>query len=134
MGERFRIDPALGLHLDPVVADSCRGVERLGDLLVLDERLVVGGAALHRVVDPGAGITVGLQLEGDPHQPLRLPARLLDGGVLAGEVLHVVAELMGHDVGGGQVAGSTEVGLQLVHEVEIDVHEGVGGTVERPGL
>ena len=101
---------------------------------VVDQRLAGGGAALHRVVDPGAGVAVGLQLEGDPHQPLRLAAGLLHGGVLPGEVLHVVAELVGDDVRGRQVAGGAELGLQLVHEVEVDVHEGVGRAVERPGL
>ena len=100
----------------------------------LDQRLAGVGAALHRVVDPRAGVAVGLQLEGDPHQPLRLAARLLHGGVLPGEVLHVVAELVGDDVLRGEVAGGAEVGLQLVQEVEVDVHEGVGRAVERPGL
>ena len=88
----------------------------------VDQRLAGLGAALHRVVDPRPGVAVGLQLEGDAHQPLRVAARLLHGGVLPGEVLHVVAELVGDDVGGGEVAGGAELGLQLVHEVEVDVH------------
>ncbi len=119
--------------LDAVVTDRRRGVERLGDLPVVDQRLAGGGSALHRIVNPRPGVAVGLQLEGDTHQPLGLSTGLLDGGVLAREVLYVVAELVGDDVGGGQIPRRSEVGLQLIHEVEVDVHEGVDRAVERPG-
>ena len=99
-------DSALGLLLDAVVTDSRRRVERLGDLAVVDQRLAGGGSALHRIVNPRPGVAVGLQLEGDSHQPLGLPAGLLDGGVLPREVLHVVAELVGDDVGSARSPGA----------------------------
>ena len=106
MGERCRVDSALGLIWMRSSPTAAGRLERLGDLPVVDQRLAGGGSALHRVVNPRPGVAVGLQLEGDSHQPLGLSTGLLDGGVLAREVLHVVTELVGDDVGGGQVPGA----------------------------
>ena len=41
---------------------------------------------------------------------------------------------MGDDVLRGEVTGRAELVLQLLQEVEVEVHELVGGTVERPRL
>ena len=50
------------------------------------------------------------------------------------QVLHVVAVLVGDDVLSSQVTGGTELVLQLGQEVEVEVDELVGGTVEGPDL
>src|SRR5690606_19082526 len=53
-------------------------------------------------------------------------------GQYAGEILHVVADLVGNDIGLGKVARGAELVAQLVVEGEVNVDLLVVGTVERP--
>ena len=105
---------ALARHpLDPVVADRGGGGEPLLDVARLED------LALRRLVAPDAGVAVGLELEADRELvgsvgPLLL--RLPHLGLGAHQALHVVAELVGDDVGLGEVAGGAEALLQLVVE------------------
>ena len=69
-----------------------------------------------------------------PHRAAFGAARAQPLGLVhgAGHVLDVVADLVGDDVGAGEVALGAELGLQLVPEGEVEVHLAVGRAVERP--
>ena len=86
------------------------------------------------VVGPDARVAVGLQLDAHGVRGRTAVAALHAGG-RAQQVLHVVAVLVGDDVGAGEVAAlRAEAGLQLLVEGQVDVDVLVGGAVERPGV
>src|SRR5215207_1769115 len=121
--------------LDEVVTDAGGGVERPVDVVLGDlgdqwcPGLVGHGLG---VVGPRPGVAVGLQLQAHGAAGRAgLARRHLPVG--AEQVLHVVAVLVRDDVGvDEQAALRAELALQLVEEGEVDVHELVGGAVERP--
>src|SRR4029453_11276112 len=131
------VDP--GLLLEPVVADSFGRGQALLDVAVLQGHVAaLLAAALGHRVGPDPGVAVGLELQANrPLVGLRLRAgRLLAGadlGAGAVQVLDVVADLVGHDVGLREVAGGVEAAGQLVEEAEVEVHLAVGRAVEGPG-
>src|SRR3990170_6903688 len=120
MGESVRHDIALRLFLDAIVADGARRVESLFDVAGLDDVLGLLG-----VIGPDAGKTVGLELHAHLERiAFSLVHALAQGLDLIGdaqELLHVMADLMGEDVGLGEVAGGPEAVLQLLVEVEVDI-------------
>ena len=61
-------------------------------------------------------------------------ARRLDLIGDAEQLLHVMADLMGDDIGLGEVAGRAEAVLQLLVEVEVDIDLLVVRAVERAHL
>ncbi len=126
MGEGVGDDGPGGLALDPVVADGAGRVERLLEIARLEDVARPLG-----VVGPDPGEAVGLELEPDRQcvsvrlgEPLLLPVDLVGDPE---EVLDVVADLVGDDIGLGEVAGCAESGPELVVETEIDVDLLVGG-------
>ncbi len=131
------VDVAAALLLDPVVADRLGGVERLGDVALVDrledlDALGVGGAG--RAAGPHAGVAVGLELEPD-----RVAGRTLLGADLAHgaeQVLDVVAELVGEDVRLHEVTTlATELPLEdVLEERRVEVDGLVGRAVERPDV
>ncbi|MDR6357907.1 hypothetical protein Q3H58_004578 [Pseudomonas psychrotolerans] len=94
------------------------------------------------VVGPDAGVAVGLQLQadrqaggtlgGDTPTPRRF--HLARG---TGEVLHVVADLVGDDVGAGEIAVGAEALLQFLEEgqiqVDLAIHRAIEGATGRGG-
>ena len=127
---------AAGLPLDVVVADGCRGVERIGDLLLgrrLQERHAVLVDLLGHVADPRAGEAVGLQLGA---HAVAVGAGAVVGMLLhdAGDVLHVVAVLVREHVELGERARRrVELLAQQGEERRIDVDGLFGRAVERAG-
>src|SRR5829696_2438801 len=118
--ERVLVDPAVAeVRLDEVVTDPRGGVQGpvdvvLGDLG--DERLPRRVRHRRRVVGPGAGVAVGLQLQ--PHGAAGR-AGLAGGHLLVGaeQVLHVVPVLVGEHVGVDEGSAlRAELRLQLVEE------------------
>src|SRR5215470_492253 len=129
VGERLRHDAPLRLALEAVVADRRGGVQALLDVTALEN---LPGAL--RVVRPDARQAVGLKLHAHLQRiALGLAAtalRLVDALGDAEQVLDVMADLVGDDVGLGEVAGSAELVAQVTVERQIDVDLVVAGTVE----
>ncbi len=129
MGERVRVDAAAGLLLEAVVADRLGGAEGLVEVARLEVALGEDGRG------PDARVAVGLELLADRElvglagvvaaEPVDLAAR-------PGQVLDVVADLVGDHVGPGEVAGGAELALHVLVEAEVEVDALVGGAVERP--
>src|SRR3954447_9079486 len=90
------------------VADGERGVEGLVDVAVVELAAVV------RVLGPGAGVAVGLELECHRGQ---LRAVLVVEAELA---LHLVAVLVGDDVGHGEVAGRLAIALRAARQLGVE--------------
>src|SRR5687768_4335024 len=127
MGEALRHHAALGLLLQRVVADRLGGAHAFLDVALFERA---------RALRPDTGVAIGLELDPD----LELVALGLASAGLgrlnpverAFEVLNVVADLMGDDIGLGGVARGAEALAQFVEEVRIDVDPLVAGAVEGP--
>src|SRR4029079_19266493 len=129
VSEGVRHDIALRLLLDLVVADRARRIQRVVDIAGLDDVFTLLG-----VIGEDAGEAIGLQF--DAHlQSIRLglahalPHRLHlihD----AEQLLHVMANLVGDDIGLREIALYAEAVLQLLVEVEVNINLLVVGTVE----
>src|SRR4029450_10942772 len=123
---------ALCLFLQRVVAYRLGGAHAFLDVAGLEDRAL----SIAGIGGPDSGIAVGLQL--NPH--LYLVAlcgadtllRLLGLVERAFEVLDMMADLMGNDVGHGEIAGRPEALGQLVEEFGVDVDLLVGRAVEWP--
>ena len=135
MGPGLRADLATGdVTLDVVIAHRARRGQRGVDV-VLGERgqhrlaVVVGGG--RGVIRPDPGVAVGLEFE--PHAVgLRPRALTIQPIHRAGQVLDVMAVLVGHDVHLRQLAAVGPVlRAQGVEEGDVDVQGRVGGAVER---
>ena len=130
--EALGVDLLAGRLQDAVVADGLGGAQRLLDLAGAVEQLALGDRRC-----PGSGEAVRLQFEGDAERVGRLGRLVLelaDPVADAGHILDVVAILVGHDVLRGQITGGAEFVLELLEEVEVEVHELVHRAVERPDL
>src|SRR5947209_16933015 len=115
---RLRVDLALELLLQPVIADSSSSVESIADVGL---RQLADVARADCTIRPDAGEAVGLQLQLDTAAlgPGHSLPHLVHG---AEEVLHVMAILVRNDV--GLRKGSTrraELAAQLVEEAEVEV-------------
>src|SRR5207249_2577631 len=127
--EGLRRHAALGLTLQPVVPDRRGGVERLLQIALLEDV-----ARLLGVVRPDAGQAVGLQLDADGRRVALRAAALPRGRDLLGDAeqrLHVMADLVGDDVGLREVTGRAETIAKRAEEAEVEVELLVGGAVER---
>ncbi len=128
--ERLRHHAPLALLLQAVVADRRRGGQRLLD--------VAGLELVHRagVVSPHAGIAIGLQFHAHRQAVLlrrrSAPARGFHLAEAAAEVLYVMRDLMGDDIGLGEIARGAKALLQVAEKREVDVQLFVARTVERP--
>ena len=126
------VDPALRLLLDAVVADgrprrsaprrsrrarAGRAARRRGPTHRRSSRPAARGRPSTGWLRPGSCCCGSADLVAD-----------------AEDVLHVVAVLVGDDVLRGEVAGGAELLLQLLQELEVEVHEPVGRAVERADL
>ncbi len=132
MGERVGDDVSLRLPHDPVVADRGGRVHRFLDIPFLEK---AGGPV--GVVGPDAGQEISLELEAD-HETVELlllqPVPLGHDFVRDPEqVLDMVADFVGDDVGQGEIAPGFETVLHLLEKVEIDVDPFVPGTIKRSG-
>src|SRR4051794_22642747 len=128
---RLRVDLALELLLEAIVADRRCGVESVSDVGL---RQLGDVAGAHRTVRPDAGEAVGLQFEVDTAalRPGDALANLAHG---AEQVLHVVAVFVRDDVGlRERSAGRAEPGAQLVEEAEVEIDVTIRRAVERPDI
>ena len=78
-------------------------------------------------VGPHPGIAIGLKLDRD-----LLLVAVRSAAQLALEVLDVVADFVGDDIGLGEIARRAEAAAQFVEEGRVDVNALVGRAVERP--
>src|SRR4029450_9911229 len=123
---------ALCLFLQRVVADRLGGAHAFLDAAGLEDRAL----SIAGIGGPDSGIAIGLQLT----PPLDLVSlcgadtllRLLGLVERAFEVLDMMADLMGNDVGHGEIAGCPEALGQLVEEFGVDADLLVGRAVEWP--
>src|SRR5215831_4307708 len=129
VGERFRHDAAHRLALQTVVADRGGGVEAFLDVAGLEDlarALGVGG--------PDARQAVGLELHAHLERvAVGLAAtalRLLDALGDAEQVLDVMADLVGDEVGLGEVARGPDLVTQIAIERQIDIELVIARTVE----
>jgi hypothetical protein len=127
--ERFGRDAPLRLLLHSIVPDRARRRERFGHIARI--KLV------HQpgMVAPYARVAIGLQLHahGDRVE-LRLrdaSARLFQPLEAAGELLHVMPDLVRDHVGLGEIPGRAKARLQIAIKREVDVQLLVAGAVER---
>ena len=128
MAEGLRADVAGGVALQGVVADRGGGGQGLLDIARLEQLALLGR------VGPHAGVAVGLELEPDRGALGSLrAARALDPVRGAEQVLEVVADLVGDDVGLREVPGGAEAVLEGPVEAEVDVHALVAGAVKGAG-
>ena len=130
MGERFRRSTSLSLFLQPVVADGLGQLKTFLQVAVLHrtKHLVV-------VVCPYAGIVVGQQLQADADLIATHLVGLTHGlmGLVerSQEVLHVVAYLVGNDVGVGKIATlDTQLALHLGEERQVNIQLLVARAIE----
>ena len=120
MGKAVGNDVALSLFLQTVVADGFGG--KHGFLNVFGfEDIVVDG-----VVSPNTGETVGLQFEFDGKGIGLFFADLLlhfvDFRQNAEQVLNVMADFMGNNVGKRGIAGGFELGAHVFVETQIQIN------------
>ncbi len=113
--------------LQRVVADGGGSAHAFLDVAFLQQLLA-------RVIAPHAGEAIGLQLL-QHRQPvaLGLPGALTPGLHLLGHAeqrLQMVADLVGDDVGLGEVAGGAELLVEFAEEPEVDVELLIGRAVE----
>ena len=147
MGKGFGIHPALNSFLDPVVANRRRRFHCLGDLTRIESQILPRFELPHkngRCPDPGEAVGLELQPDGEFVGLTRiLLLQLLDLFHGSQHVLDMVTDLVGEDVGGCQVAGSSESGPKLFEELHVKVdarveravvgtHPGIGSTT--PGF
>src|SRR5688572_19899506 len=128
--EGLRHHAPLALLLQAVVADRRRGGQRLLD--------VAGLELVHRagVVSPHAGVAVGLQFHAYRQVVLLRrrgsPARGFHPAEAAAEVLYVMRDLVGDDIGLSEIARGSKALLQVAEKPEVDVQLLVARTIERP--
>ena len=127
VGEALRDDAALRLFLQRVVADRLGSAHSLLDIASFQ-------CAGPRC--PYAGIAICLELDADLHLvAFGLPkARLSCLGPVerALQVLDMMTDFMGDDIGLGEISGSAEATAQLLEKGRIDVDALVARTVEGP--
>ena len=132
MGEAFLVDGAAGATLEGIVAHGCGGIDGFGNVTGIEP-----AACLLRMVGPDAGIAVGLQLQPDRQGVVAALVHASAGFFhllqRAGEVLHVVAHLVGDDIGLGRVTGRAQLVLQHPVEGQVDVDLAVARAVEGAG-
>src|SRR3954468_8931549 len=129
--EGLRVDPALGLLLDAVVANRRGGSEALLEIAALEQAAVVCGAS------PDAGQAIRLELEADRELigVIRVGLALIADLLLDAELLlDVVPDLVGEHVGLREVARRLEPPVELVEEAEVDIDPLVERAVEGAGL
>ena len=128
MSKGVWVDVASLVALEGVVADLAGGVEGFFYVACFEE-VAPSGA-----VGPYACKAVCLQFLGDGELVgVCLAHATLGGADLVGDaeqVLYVVADFVGDDVGLGKVAGGTELVLETAVEVKIYIDLLVGGAVE----
>src|SRR5690606_32956604 len=108
-------DIALGALLQRIVADLEGGIERFVDIAFLEQALLLG------VVRPDAGIAVCLQLDAHRHGVGHDLAHRLAGAVElrqhVGQVLDMMADLVGDDIGLGEIAMYAETAFEGLEEI-----------------
>ena len=118
MREFLRHDIALGLLLQPVIANRLGGSDRLLDIAGFQNVPFLIG-----IMGPHAGQKIGLEFQSHGKLVLRIAGQLavlrLDADPQ--QVLHMMSDLMGDHVGIGKVAAGVEPVLQFVIEFEVDV-------------
>ena len=131
MGEALRTYRAALHALEVIVAYGCGCLEAGGDIGVVND------LALLSAVRPYACEAVRLKFEIDGE-------RVSLGGILTGKVLnflfdsenilHVVPEFVGDNVGLREVRIAAAEAAEFIPEAEVDVDLPVGGAVKRAGL
>ena len=131
MGERVRPHAALRLLLQGVVADVAGRVQGFLDVARLQPVQF-----LLAVVRPHASVAIRLQFL--PHRQAvgaihrrTAATRLVDLVEHAGQLLHVMADLVRDHVGAGEVAGGVQFVLQLLEERQVQIHLLVARAIER---
>ena len=82
-------------------------------------------------MSPHAGVTIGLQL--DAHRALVRVAAERRALERAGEILHVMSDLVRQHVGLREIAWRAELLVKIVEEAQIEIDLAIARTVERPG-
>src|SRR5205085_1805718 len=128
VGEAVWRDPAPRLALQCVVADRRGGAQPVLHILGVEGDLAAGD--LRRVGDPDPGVAVRLKLE--PNRAAFGPARAHPLGLAGGaqEVLHMVAHLVGDDIGPGRLALSPEARAELLPERQVQINLAVVRAIE----
>ena len=128
--EALRHHVPLRLFLKPVVADGGRRAQPFFDVPFI-EPVAAGG-----VIAPDAGVAVGLQFLANGERVAlgfgRAGPHLVHAARHPGQRLDVMADLVGDDVGLGEVSWRAEALIQLAEEREVDVELVITRTVERP--
>ena len=130
MRERLRHHVAHAFFLQTVITDGAGGTQCLLDIALLEHLATAVG-----MIAPQPGKTVGLQFQlygqcirlGLADAALRLPDLVAD----TQQVLHVMADLVGNDVGLGEVTGRPVPLFEVLEEGEVDVDLVIGRAVER---
>ncbi len=132
MCERFRCDASLRFLLQPIVANRRRGVQTLFDVTGIEFHPARGEPPrFRRFVSPHARVTIGLQF--DAHRALVGVARKRGALERAGEILHVMTDLVREHVRLREIARRAELLMKIVEEAQVQIHLAVAWTVERPG-
>jgi hypothetical protein len=126
-------DVSLRLFLKPVVSDGVGGSHRLLNIALFEKVFHALG-----MMGPDAGEVVGLEFEADgefvvfgfAYAALYLVHLVGD----AEEVLHVMTDFVGDDVGLGKVTRGAQLISEIAIEAEIDVDFLIGRAIERAGL
>lgn len=135
MGEGVLDDLTAGLALEGVVADGLGGAHGFFDIAFFEKWLSLGCAhAVVGMMGPDAGEEVGLEFEADGEAVVFdiRDASFLFVDVIgtAEEFLDVMTDLMGDDVGVGEVSTGFELTLHLPEKGGVEVDGFFGGEVE----
>ena len=131
MGKRLGRCPTLCFLLQPVVADGLGQLKTLLQIAILHR--VVHGIL---IVGPDTGVVVGKEFQ--THADLigshlvGLVHLLMGLAENAERVLHMVADLVGNDIGIGEgITLDTQLALHLREEGQVDIQFLVTGAIER---
>ena len=127
MCKRFRRDVARRHFLQPIIADRCCRAQSGFDVALFEQSALLCG------VRPNARETIRLQLEPHGRRIRAVHGSLLRSSLDAKNILNVMADLVGQDVGLREFAWRPKAPLQLVVKAEVDVDSLVFRTVKGSG-
>ena len=133
MGEGFGLDMALGLPLQGIIPNGCRGAEAFFNVACFQDAPRIMGA-----LGPKPGQAICLQF----HTHLQFIGRALIRAALqpfhflkhAQFILDMMPNFMRHDIGRSEIPRRIQLPQQSAHEIKVNVHALISWAVKGANL